>query len=170
MMRSAFGLSLLVSAGVMVVGCGDSGSSGGTGGTGGSGCETGQVECDGACIPEIDPVLEGAQGIQENIFSGPGATGSCAASSCHDSQNPQPLQQGLDLSSAAASRATLIEVESVEVSKLRVEPGNVEGSYIVNKILGEGIAPGTARMPNIGIPLCDAKIEAIIDWVADGAP
>jgi hypothetical protein len=76
----------------------------------------------------------------------------------------------LDLSSAAASRENLINVEANQVTKPRVEPSVVENSYLVNKVLGEGIAPETQPMPFGGIPLCDAKIDAIIDWVAAGAP
>jgi hypothetical protein len=156
---NAFGFLVLAGTGLLVVGCGD--DSGG----GGNVCPAGEVECDGVCIPEIDPVLEGAQGIQENIFSGPGPTGSCAASTCHDAENPE---QGLDLSSAAASAMTSINVASKEVAKNRVVPSDVDASYLFDKLIDRDIVDDP--MPQLGFPLCDAKITAVEEWIAAGAP
>ena len=155
--NNAFGFLALVCAGLFVLGCGSDNP-----------CLAGEIPCDGVCIPQIDPVLEGAQGIQENIFSGPGPIGSCAASSCHGTQNPQ---ETLELSSATVSAENLIDVESVQVpGKDRVVPGDVNASYLYNKVTGEGTAPGTQRMPFGGIPLCEEKIAAIEAWIAAGAP
>ncbi|MFZ1864194.1 MAG: hypothetical protein WAU39_08245 [Polyangiales bacterium] len=154
MIRSAFGLSLLVSMGVVMTGCGDSG---------GSACDTGQVECDGVCIPAIEPTLDGVRGIQASVFDV-----SCAIStSCHGAGGG--LQSGLVLSSASVSADNLIDVESTEVDKLRVAPGDTGASYLVDKLLGQNLALGTAQMPNLGQPLCDAKIQAVEDWIAAGA-
>lgn len=50
----------------------------------------------------------------------------------------------------------------------RVAPGDPEASYLVWKIEGrEGILGG--RMPLGGAPLPPAQIEAIKQWIADGA-
>jgi hypothetical protein len=76
----------------------------------------------------------------------------------------------LTLTSAEVSLDNLIDVEAVQMSKPRVEPNNVENSYIIDKLLGVDIAPGTEQMPFGGIPLCDAKIEAVTEWIAIGAP
>lgn len=146
---------MLVSVGVMMVGCGDSGSS--------TSCETGQVECDGVCIPEIQPTLDGTNGIQAGVFQV-----SCAISTaCHGAGGG--LQSGLVLSSASVSADNLIDVESTEVTKLRVAPGDPAASYLLDKLLGIDLAPGTARMPNLGQPLCEAKIQAVEQWIAAGA-
>ncbi|MCZ6807277.1 MAG: hypothetical protein O7F08_10015 [Deltaproteobacteria bacterium] len=155
MHNNTFSFFVLACTGLLVLGCGDDGG-------GGSHCPTGEVECDGVCIPEIETTLEGAQGIQAAVFDI-----SCTLSACHDSQAPQEM---LSLISVEVSRANLIDVEAVQVSKPRVDPGNVENSYIINKVLGEGIAPTTLQMPFGIIPLCDAKIEALVEWVALGAP
>lgn len=154
MNRIAFGLSLLVSLGVIGTGCGDDGEA-----DGGNGCDSGQVECDGVCIDTIEPTLTS---IQTGVFNV-----SCAASACHDAANPQAM---LDLSSVSASEADLIGVKSVQVpSLLRVEAGNSSASYLMNKILGVGIQPPFLQMP-IGGMLCDAKIDVIEQWIDDGAP
>ncbi|MDH3200460.1 MAG: hypothetical protein OEM15_06150 [Myxococcales bacterium] len=157
MRNKAFGFLTLMCAGLWVLGCGSD-----------SPCPAGEISCDGVCIPAIDPVLEGPQGIQENIFSGPGPVGSCTASSCHGTQNPQEM---LELSSAAVSAENLIDVESEQVpGKGRVVPGDVSASYLYNKITGEGIAPDTQPMPFGGSALCDEKILAVEAWIAAGAP
>jgi len=146
---------MLLGMGVWMTACGDTGGSG-------SGCDSGEVECDGVCIPEITPTLEGAQGIQASVFDG-----SCAFSGCHGSMGA--AQAGLELSSASVSAANLIDVDSTEVDKLRVAPGNTAESYLVDKLLGINLAAGTARMPNAALPLCDVKIAAVEEWVAAGA-
>ena len=87
MKKFAFGLSLLVSMSLGMVGCGSS-----DGGGSGNGCDVGEVPCDGVCIPEIAPTLEGAQGIQASVFDG-----SCTFSNCHGDTGTQ--QAGLELSS-----------------------------------------------------------------------
>ena len=156
MKKIVLGLSLLASLGVMMGGCGDSGSSA-------SGCPTGQVDCDGVCIDEISPTLDGANGIQAAIF-----TPSCTFTNCHGSMGAQ--QAGLDLSSVAASEADLIDVDSTQIpSRLRVDAGDSGASYLVNKVLGEDIAPMTQQMP-IGFPLCQPRLAAIQQWIDGGAP
>jgi hypothetical protein len=138
----------------MMTGCGDDGGSA-------NGCDSGQVECDDVCIPEIQPMLAGANGIQASVFQT-----SCTASACHDASSPQ---EQLELTSAAVSEANLVDVDSNQVDKLRVAPGDPDASYLMDKLRGENLAPATAQMPNVGIPLCDAKIQAVEDWIAAGA-
>jgi hypothetical protein len=150
----ALRLSLLVGLGVAVVGCGDSES--------GGGCPNGQVECDGVCIDEIEPTL---RSIQAEVFSISCST----ASTCHDANGPE---QGLDLSSLAASEASLIDVDSTQVpTKVRVAPGDSSASYLMNKLLGVDIPLGTTRMPQLDPDgLCAPKIDAVEQWIDDGAP
>jgi hypothetical protein len=40
---------------------------------------------------------------------------------------------------------------------------------LMNKLLGEGMAPTTQQMP-IGGVLCDARIDAVEQWIDAGAP
>ncbi len=160
MKNFALGLSLLVSMGLGIVGCGST-SSGGAGGSG-NGCDAGEVPCDGVCIPDIAPTLGGAQGIQASVFNG-----SCAFSNCHGDTGTQ--QAGLELSSVDVSEANLIDVESTQVAGKRVTPSDSAASYIMNKLLGESMAPNTLMMPVTGT-LCESKIDAVQDWIDAGAP
>lgn len=151
MKKTLLGLSLLAGLGVLMAACGSDGSS----------CPSGEVDCDGTCIETIEPNLAS---IQAQIFDR-----SCAASSCHDANLPA---SSLNLSNAVDSALNLVEINSVEVpSKLRVAPGDSGASYLVNKITGVDMAPGTQRMPqnNDGIVLCDPQIDAIQQWIDDGA-
>jgi len=151
MKNFSLGLSLLLGLGLWMVGCGDS-----------SGCPTGQVSCDGTCIDAIAPTLPA---IQVAIFEGRG----CAASTCHSDVSPEAE---LNLSSVADSGANLVSVNSVQVpASLRVAPGDSSASYLMNKIRGVNMAPGTFQMPlnDEGIVLCEPEIDAIRQWIDAGA-
>jgi hypothetical protein len=50
-----------------------------------------------------------------------------------------------------------------------VTPGRPDQSYLVAKILGVGMCPGTDRMPRIGTPLGDTETQTIVDWICAGA-
>ncbi len=156
MKNFSFGLSLLLSLGSWMVGCGDSES--------GSPCASGELSCDGFCIDAIVPTLSGPQGIQAGVFQG-----SCAAfTNCHGGEGIAGA--GLELSSVSVSAQNLIDVESTQVpTELRVASGNSADSYLMNKLLGVDMEPGTLRMP-IGGVLCDAKLEAVRQWIDAGAP
>ena len=143
--------SLLLSSGVTVAGCGSSGTS----------CPEGQVDCDGVCI---DTIAADLPSIQTQIFDL-----SCTASACHDADLPA---QDLDLSSVSSSAQNLVGVNSTETpTLLRVEAGNSGSSYLMNKVLGENMALGTARMPlnSDGFVLCEPQIDAIRQWIDGGA-
>lgn len=98
------------------------------------------------------------QSIQANVF-----TPIC--SKCHiGASAPEGLQ--LD---AAHSYNLLVGVPSVEVGSLdRIKPGDPDHSYLVLKIEGAaGIVGG--QMPLGETPLPQATIDAIRQWVTDGA-
>jgi hypothetical protein len=159
MKKPFLGLSLLVGLGVFMTACGsDSGSDGG------NGCPSGQVPCDGVCIDEISATLAGANGIQEAVF-----TPTCTFSNCHGTEGIQA--EGLELSSVEISEENLIGVDSVQVpSILLVDSGSSASSYLVDKLLGtDNVKEGTQTMP-FGQMLCDARIEAVEQWINDGAP
>jgi hypothetical protein len=103
------------------------------------------------------------QSIQDNIF-----TPSCATSGCHDGPIGPGLPAGQDLSSLASSFASLVGVASVQVpSLLRVNPGNANSSYLVQKL--EGTAASGSQMPLGGNPLSQTTIDTIRDWINAGA-
>ncbi len=100
------------------------------------------------------------QSIQDNIF-----TPTC--SGCHSGGGGQ-LPQSMDLTSATASFAALVGVTSTEVALERVTPGDADASYLILKLEGDpGIVGG--RMPKSGPYLDSATINAVRQWISDGA-
>lgn len=99
------------------------------------------------------------QNIQQNVFSS-----ICIA--CHTGSG---APQGLQLDAAHAYQM-LVNVPSVERSDLvRVQPGNPDASYIIQKLEGSpGIVGG--QMPFNRPPLPQTTINAIRVWIAQGAP
>ena len=105
------------------------------------------------------PVTADFQSIQDNVF-----TPIC--SKCHIGAGA-PLGLQLD---AAHSYNLLVGVPSVEQPMLlRVKPGDPDDSYMVHKIEGlAGISGG--QMPLGETPLPQATIDAIRQWITNGAP
>lgn len=106
--------------------------------------------------PSTAPTLSD---IQAQTFNG-----SCAVSGCHAGASPA---QGLNLS-AGQAHSNLVDVASAQAPGVdRVEPGDPDNSYLVQKI--EGTAGAGGRMP-LGQPaLPNEQIQAIRDWILDGA-
>ncbi len=101
--------------------------------------------------------------IQANVFAV-----SCAVSGCHSGPTGPNLPQGMDLTSEANSFDNLVSVESVQSpGTLRVAPGDVANSYLVQKL--EGTAAVGQRMPFGGAALDQATIDAIRTWIDNGA-
>lgn len=125
----------------------------------GDGVEGGDFVADFS-IAGLQPTLDS---IQANIF---GST--CAVSGCHDGGGAG-LPRGMDLSTADASFAALVNVASVQVAGLpRVTPTNADSSYVIDKLEGNQ-APGTAQMPPGGPFLDQATIDVIRAWIDNGA-
>ena len=105
------------------------------------------------------PITPDLQSIEDNVF-----TPIC--SKCHIGAC---APEGLQLDAAHAYNA-LVGVPSIEEpSFLRVNPGNPDESYMVLKIEG---APGIegGQMPLGETPLPQATIDAIRQWITNGAP
>ena len=108
-------------------------------------------------VEGIQPTL---QSIQDNVF-----TTICAG--CHTGPTSGALPGGMDLTTAAHSAASLINVASIENGALkRVLPNDADNSYLIKKL--EGTA-GT-QMPLGGQPLSAATIAKIRTWITNGAP
>lgn len=140
------GLVALLASGVLAA-CG--------GGGGGGGSGNGQPPD----APPPDSFGPNFSEIQAEVF-----TPTCAVSGCHTGgAAPQGLQ--LDESS---SYGLLVGVASTEVpSLLRVEPGDPDNSYLIQKL--EGTASVGDQMPLGGPPLPQASIDVIRQWISDGA-
>jgi hypothetical protein len=103
------------------------------------------------------PVASDFQEIQDTIF-----TPICTQ--CHIGSG---APQGLRLD-AANSYALLVNTASSEVpSLMRVNPGNPDQSYLLQKI--EGTAAVGGRMPFGQAPLPQDRIDLVRSWIAGGA-
>jgi hypothetical protein len=103
------------------------------------------------------PLEASFDSIQDHVFT-PFCTG------CH-SGAAAPLGLRLD---AGASYALLVNASSVEVPSLnRVQPGNPDSSYLVQKL--EGTAAVGGRMPLDQPPLPQSTIAVVRQWIAEGA-
>ncbi len=106
----------------------------------------------------IQPTLPS---IQTNVF-----TPICAVPGCHVGAS---AQQGLMLDSVQNSFLDLVGVSSNEIpSLMRVDPGNPDNSYLVQKIEGAPSIVG-AQMPLNQPPLSTDQIDAIRQWILNGA-
>jgi hypothetical protein len=115
------------------------------------------LDQNGQPIPVTPPTASQFQEIQDTVF-----TPICTQ--CHIGAN---APQGLRLD-AANSYALLVNVNSNEVPGLkRVNPGNADQSYIVQKISGTAAVGG--RMPLGQAALPQDRIDLIRSWIAAGA-
>ena len=102
--------------------------------------------------------------IQTMVF-----TPRCAG--CHSGPTSGSLPSGMDLSSAAASHAALVDVLSLQADPPldRVEPGDPDNSYLIRKLEGGPDISGS-RMPQGGPFLDPPTIDMIRQWISDDAP
>jgi hypothetical protein len=77
---------------------------------------------------------------------------------------------GLNLSSAGAAYMALVGVATTKCSSstLFVAPGDIDHSYLVNKLSGMGTCSG-GRMPKNAAPLLDSEMGIVRAWIATGA-
>lgn len=134
----------VLSAGLLLGGCAGDGTG---------------LDANGRPIPPAPPANNDFQEIQDTIF-----TPICTT--CHIGAGA-PAGLRLD---AGNSYAMLVNVASAEVpGTLRVNPGNPNASYLVQKI--EGTAAVGVRMPANGPPyLPQDRIDLVRRWIAAGAP
>lgn len=151
------GLGLLMLSACLfgLAACGGGGGGGGTTGGSGGGGTYDPPGGGGGTGNELQPTL---QSIQDNVF-----TPICTE--CHAGAN---APQGLRLEEGM-SYGMLVNVASSEVPSLdRVEPGDPDNSYLIQKL--EGTAAEGARMPFGGPYLAQEDINVIRQWITDGAP
>ncbi len=109
----------------------------------------------GVTEEKLEPTLES---IQKHVF-----TPHCI--SCHSGD---AAEQGMRLDSAGNSYYALVNTRSNENPlKDRVEPGDTDNSYLIDKL--EGTQLSGARMPKDGNPLDAETIAVIRQWIMDGA-
>ena len=117
---------------------------------------------DGPPPVDVEPTLAS---IQEKIF-----TPTCATSSCHSTAQ---MESGLDLS-AGNAHASLVGVVPVTrdaqlEGQLRVDAGDPDNSFLIEKLRSGLPATKGRRMPYDGPYLSDGEIDVIAEWIAAGA-
>jgi uncharacterized protein (TIGR03118 family) len=89
-------------------------------------------------------------------------------SGCHTG-NGTTLPGSMNLTSAAATFASLVNVASIERPELkRVAPNDPANSYIIHKLTGTDIG-NTAQMPFGGPFLDQPTIDKVASWISAGA-
>jgi hypothetical protein len=103
------------------------------------------------------------QEIQASVF-----TPIC--SGCHTGPTSAVLPSGMNLSSAAASYVSLVGVASIGVpATQRVQAGNPDASFLIQKLEQATPPGGGARMPFGQPPLSAQTIGTVREWIAAGA-
>ena len=90
----------------------------------------------------------------------------CGTNSCHGGVKPA---QKLDLSSSTKAYAALVNRPSTECgSRLLVQPGAPDSSYLIHKVTGTQLCSGS-KMPKTGSGLSAVQIETLRTWIGGGA-
>jgi hypothetical protein len=147
----------------LLAGCG--GGSAGDGGGGGAGGSSGfgGFDCSGASpsfAKDVTPLFTSCSGgelchgggIIRPGGGGPGGGGGGSGAWPYDSLVNVPASR--DVCSSAGDL---------------VEPGSLEGSYLMHKLTGVDMCPETNRMPLGGSELPEKDIQTIADWICQGA-
>jgi hypothetical protein len=146
-------------AGALAVITGLAGCAGNGDGLNSKGLPVGSSSGGGGGTGTTGPFTADFQSIQDNVF-----TPIC--SPCHSGAS---APKGLMLD-AAHSYNLLVGVPSTEVPSLnRVKAGDPDSSYIIIKLTnGAGIVG--QQMPLMEMPLSQATIDVIRQWITNGAP
>jgi hypothetical protein len=141
------------------------------------------------CAVEAQPSLDEqpsaapAKGVRVTDPA-PAASPSCATSSHRDvrlGRDVEPILMsrcsgefchGLTMTSASRAYAFLVNQESVECddSRALVVPGDIEHSYVVDKMLGRHLCAGHRMPRGLGNRLSPEEVSTVTDWICEGAP
>lgn len=116
--------------------------------------------------PNLEPTFAT---IQRDIFESTDSAGRTSCVTCHTSTGRNP-SGGLNLNHDVAFEQLINVPVRGKPGAIRVIPGDVENSYLIQKLMGSAGIVGR-RMPNNGPPyLTDGQILIIRRWIALGAP
>ncbi len=122
--------------------------------------------CAGAGAPPAPPpgapLAPTLASIQANVFSI-----DCAASGCHGGAG---AQQGMRLDRGFSAANLICVSVPRDPSKIRVIPGDPDGSFIIQKLEGRPAPLLGDQMPQGGPYLDQSTIDVIRQWIKDGAP
>jgi len=92
-------------------------------------------------------------------------TSACAVAGCHSGAMPRAR---MSLVKGSAYGALVNVAANTCPTRLRVKPGAVADSYLMNKLTGIGMCSGT-QMPKTGSPLPAAQLDLMRAWICSGA-
>lgn len=90
----------------------------------------------------------------------------CTVGGCH---GRTCAPQGMALDTARMQSSTVMVRSTEDPGRFRIEPGHPERSYLMAKIEGTDLAPGTSRMPPGSLALTDEELAQFRCWIAQGA-
>ena len=116
--------------------------------------------------PNLQPTFAS---IQHEIFETTDASGRAACTNCHTDAGGRTPSGGLNLRHDIAYTSLVSVASRGKTGAVRVIPGDVNDSYIVQKLEGR---PGIVgeRMPRTGGPyLTQGQMTILKRWIATGA-
>ncbi len=116
--------------------------------------------------PSLEPTFAS---IQQQVFEAGDSSGRPGCTTCHSSTGRNP-SGGLNLNHDVAYDQLVNFASRGKVGAVRVVPGDVASSYLIQKLEG---APGIVgrRMPFNGPPyLTDGQMLILRRWIEIGAP
>jgi len=122
------------------------------GGSDAGGPDASSVACSGATpslMNDVYPILRG-----------------CGGELCHGALAFGPW------GGPAGAHAQLVNAPEVKDgcdAGVLVFPGSLQKSYLINKLTGVAMCPGSVQMPRLGMPLPAKEIQTIADWICTGA-
>lgn len=120
-------------------------------------CDTGQSCVDGLCGC-AQPLLTYTADIEPLFVS------ACTGRSCHEGAR---AKASLDLAEGQGY-AELVGALSIQCAGVLVEPGNVDASYLVDKLRGTNLCSGTL-MPKSAPAWSEDQIALVQAWICHGA-
>ncbi len=116
--------------------------------------------------PGLEPTFAS---IQQQVFEATDSSGRAACITCHSSTGRNP-SGGLNLNHDAAYDQLVSFASRGKPTATRVVPGDVDNSYLIQKLEGASGIVGR-RMPFAGAPfLTDGQMLILRRWIAIGAP
>ena len=116
--------------------------------------------------PGLEPTFAS---IQQQVFEATDSSGRAACITCHSSTGRNP-SGGLNLNHDVAYDQLVSFASRGKPTATRVVPGDVDNSYLIQKLEGASGIVGR-RMPFAGAPfLTDGQMLILRRWIAIGAP
>jgi hypothetical protein len=116
--------------------------------------------------PSLEPTFAS---IQQEVFEKTDSAGRTACVNCHTNNGGRNPSGGMNLNHDVAYDQLVRVASARKPGAVRVIPGDVENSYLIQKVEGLSTIVGS-RMPLNSPPLTDGQIAILKRWIEIGAP